>query len=593
MEKTIDHIYQERIDECTKEYGILDKSNKRFYTIRLLSFFLIMAIIIVTFKYNAIAGILAIYIGIMVFYRIVKHHNSIIRKRDIFDAKLKLNQAELKVVHNDFSSFQSGENYLNEQHPYVNDLDIFGTQSLFQSCNRNHSLFGKNHLATLFSKGIDVGLIPEMQASISELEHEINLRQELYALMKTDQFEDKHTTLLSQWLASNNSITYYKWIMILLPIFSIAAFIFLINIVHWMLALVAFLPSAIFNHRKKVRIDSIHYGITKSLPELKVYSESIQFLEEQNFDSALLKKLQKRFLLKDKKASKAIKEFRYIVSQLDIRYNFFGIFFNILFLWDYYWSWRADQWKEKNKEYATLWFETLGEFEAISSLSTLAFNNLDWCFPKLHREQQMVAKDLGHPLINRQHRIANDFTSKTQDFIHIVTGSNMGGKSTFLRTVGINAVLANCGSKVCASSLDIPYLKVYTSMRTLDALEENTSSFYAELKRLKLVLQAVKNNENIFFLLDEILKGTNTKDRHNGAKALILQLLRNNGAGLISTHDLELGVLAEQHPAQIENICFEVDVSEKELIFDYKLKKGISKSFNATHLMRNMGIDIN
>lgn len=592
MEKTIEHIYQERIEDCKDQHDILDKSNKRYYTIRLISFLLIVAIIIFAFKYNGIAGIVAIYIGIMTFYRLVKHHNSIIRKKEIYNAKLKLNQSELKVVDNNFTSFQSGENYLNEQHPYVNDLDIFGTQSLFQSCNRCHSLFGKNYLAKLFSKGIDFALIPEMQSSISELEHDINLRQELFALMKNDQFEDKHTTLLGQWLKSQYSIRYYKWVMILLPIFSITAFILLINVVHWMLALVAFLPAAIFNYRKKERIDSIHFGISKSVPELKVYSESIQYLEEQSFESILLQKLQKRFLIKDKKASKAIKEFRYIVSQLDIRYNFFGIFFNTLFLWDYYWSWRADQWKSKNKDYATQWFETLGEFEAISSLATLAFNNPDWCFPKIQSEQKMTAIALGHPLIDRQQRVTNDFSSKTKDYIHIVTGSNMGGKSTFLRTVGINAVLANCGSKVCAASLDIPYLKVYTSMRTLDALEENTSSFYAELKRLKLVLDAVNSNENIFFLLDEILKGTNTKDRHNGAKALILQLLRNNGAGLISTHDLELGILAEQHPTQIENICFEVDVSEKELVFDYKLKKGISKSFNATHLMRNMGIDI-
>lgn len=592
MKKRIEEIYQERIDYCTQEFDVLEVKNKRYYTIRLLSFFAILAIIILLFKVNALAGIAAIYIGIMVFYRLVKQHNSIIRARDLFKAKLALNQAELEVAKNDFSAFNGGENYLDEKHPYVNDLDIFGKQSLFQSCNRSHSLFGKNHLSMLFNSGVGIHQILPMQNAIAELEQNLDCRQELFALMKTDQFKDKYTTLLKKWLESENTITYHIWIMFLFPIFSIVAFIILINYIHWMLALIAFLPSAIFNYRKKERIDKIHYGISKSLPELKVYSESIQYLEEQSFRSTLLIDLQKRFLLQDKKASKAIKEFRYIVSQLDVRYNFFGIFFNILFLWDYYWSWRADQWKEKNKTYAIQWFETLGEFEAISSLATLAFNNPDWCFPSIHEEKRINAKDLGHPLINRSQRIPNDFESKTEDFIYIVTGSNMGGKSTFLRTVGINAVLANCGSKVCATSLEIPILQVYTSMRTLDALEENTSSFYAELKRLKMVLDAVKTGAPIFFLLDEILKGTNTKDRHNGAKALILQLLRHHGAGLISTHDLELGILADQHPEQIENICFEVDVSEKELTFDYKIKKGVSKSFNATHLMRNMGIDI-
>jgi len=275
-----------------------------------------------------------------------------------------------------------------------------------------------------------------------------------------------------------------------------------------------------------------------------------------------------------------------------LRNNFFGILVNLLFPWDYYWALRLQQWKNKNKAKAPIWFETIGWFEAISSLSNVSFNNPEWTYPTLSQTTKIEGKSLGHPLIHKSNRIVNDFNGETKQHIKIVTGSNMGGKSTFLRTIGTNIILANCGSKVCATNFILPHLRLYTSMRTLDALDENTSSFYAELKRLKLVLDAVDHYENVYFLLDEILKGTNSNDRHTGAKALIKGLLKQDGAGLISTHDLELGKLEETYPQTIENICFEVTVAGDELIFDYKLKKGISKSFNASHLMRNMGIDV-
>jgi DNA mismatch repair ATPase MutS len=210
----------------------------------------------------------------------------------------------------------------------------------------------------------------------------------------------------------------------------------------------------------------------------------------------------------------------------------------------------------------------------------------------LGKADLVSAQQLGHPLIHRDQRIANEVVLPTQGHIKLLTGSNMAGKSTFLRTVGLNIVLAMTGAPVCAREMQVPLLKVYTSMRTQDALHESTSSFYAELKRLKVIIEAVEADDKVFFLLDEILKGTNSRDRHTGSKALIKQLIQQGGAGIIATHDLELGSLEAQYNGTIENWCMEVAIDKDQLYFDYLLKKGVSKSFNATVLMRNMGIKI-
>ena len=260
-------------------------------------------------------------------------------------------------------------------------------------------------------------------------------------------------------------------------------------------------------------------------------------------------------------------------------------------------AYRIDKWKATHKEQLPHWFEALAEIEALVSLGNLALNNPDWCQPEIQEQREFVANELGHPLIAADKRVSNTIQMPTQGHMHLLTGSNMAGKSTWLRTVGINIVLALAGAPVCAKNMKLPLLQVYTSMRTQDALHESTSSFYAELKRLKFIIEAVEDPAKtdgipVFFLLDEILKGTNSRDRHTGAKALIRQLIASRGAGLIATHDLELGALEAEADGRIENWAIEVDIRDGQLFFDYKLKRGVSQSFNATLLMQQMGIKI-
>ena len=318
----------------------------------------------------------------------------------------------------------------------------------------------------------------------------------------------------------------------------------------------------------------------------------IDWVENADFKSPKLQSLQAVFDQEERKASVALKRLAYIISQLNVRFNFFAVFLNLWGLWDLHWVYRLEKWKSEEADHLLDWFDALAELEALSSMGNLAHNNPDWIFPEVEADAVLQMDEVGHPLLASGKRISNDLHMPTSGHIKLITGSNMAGKSTFLRTVGLNIVLAMSGSVVCAKRLRLPLLDVYTSMRTQDALHESTSSFFAELKRLKTVIEAVESKDNAFFLLDEILKGTNSRDRHSGAKALIEQLIRNGGGGLIATHDLELTALEAQSDGHIENLCMEVGIDNGQLHFDYKLKKGITQSFNASILMQQMGIDM-
>ena len=357
------------------------------------------------------------------------------------------------------------------------------------------------------------------------------------------------------------------------------------------------IPPALILKNTLEKVNKTHIQTTHAEKILAFYADLIHHIEQKDFDAKKLKDLKSAFLNDQKFASAPVfDDLSYIIRQLNVRYNAFAIILNIISLWDLHWVRSLEKWKEAQQEHLLDWFESLQEFEALISLATLHFNNPNWIFPNISNEPHFKGEEIGHPLIPLQERISNDLEMPTEGHIKLVTGSNMAGKSTFLRTIGLNIVLAMSGAPVCAKRFELPLLDVYTSMRTQDALHESTSSFYAELKRLKFIIEAVetkKAGENdVFFLLDEILKGTNSKDRHTGSKALIRQLIKSQGSGIIATHDLELGALEAEANGTVENLCIEVEVKNDELFFDYKIKKGISQSFNATLLMKNMGIRI-
>ncbi|MEM1326332.1 MAG: hypothetical protein AAGI23_10280 [Bacteroidota bacterium] len=564
----------------------------RLTWVRLITFVAGLALIILLWSWIWWVGILATGLFLYGFYRFVLWHQTLKKEATHLETLSKINQLEQQALTHDFTVFEDGAEFIDPLHSYVLDLDIFGPYSLFQYINRTTTVLGKHRLANILKNSASLPQIEARQTAITALAPLLDWRQHFQAYSQRTKDEQSHIDLLEKWLESPPLVLpnqLYKASLVIAPILAAIALI-LAFISPWFIAILPLLFAAYILRQSGLAINDIHRQTTHAEAALAHYADLMQHIEQQHFTTPLLQENARVFQVGD--AYNQVKRLSYLISQLNVRYNPFAFILNITGLWDLQWVYRLEKWKVKNRELLPKWFEALANFEALASLANLHYNQPEWIFPTFHEQPLLDAKNLGHPLISSDVRVPNDFSSPTQGHIKLITGSNMAGKSTFLRTVGINIVLANIGAPVCATAMQLPLLNVYTSMRTQDALHESTSSFYAELKRLKFIIEAVNRGEPIYFLLDEILKGTNSRDRHTGSKALIRQLIAAAGGGIIATHDLELGILEAQYDGAVENLRIEVTIKDGQLDFDYKLKKGVSESFNATILMQQMGIEI-
>ena len=550
--------------------------------------------------YHLGAGIAFFVVLLLFFYRFILWHQAIKRQELHTKNLARINENELLALDHKFEQFSAGSEFINPLHPYSLDLDLFGPHSIFQYCNRTVTILGKRKLADYLSQRTNPPEIRSRQESIAELRDMADWRQHFQAYGIDTNDAPEHVRALQIWLSKNPFVfgnSLYTAALYIIPLWTLL-FLGLISPYNpWYISLVCLLPAAYLLNRTLKSANETHNQTSKAGEMLANYAFLIRHIENHQFQADQLKNLQAVFFNEGKSASRALQQLAYTISQLNVRYNAFTIFLNLGGLWDLQWIYRLEAWKLRSGDQLLKWFESMQEFEALISLATAFYNNPDWTFPSIAPEgQNLKAIEIAHPLIQKEKRVANDFSSPLRAHIKLVTGSNMAGKSTFLRTVGLNVVLAMAGAPVCAKELELPLIQIYTSMRTQDALHESTSSFFAELKRLKFIIDEVEkgleSDYTPYFLLDEILKGTNSKDRHTGGEALIRQMIKAGGAGIIATHDLELGKLEEEFSGRIENLCMEVEIDGDELDFDYKLKKGVSQSFNATMLMKNMGIDI-
>ena len=590
--------YTKRYEDYKAIAETLKDRSFKFSVIRLVVFVISMGLFFLAFKWNPVVGMIAIVVFLLSFYKLIQYHIQIQEAERHHRQLSVVNDWEAQVIKNhDYSFFENGIQYLDAHHPYADDMDLFGDHSLFQYLNRANSLKGQTRLAHSLLEANAYADIESIQEAILELKEKLNWRQHLqaYGLDLNDQPDDFNNLMAwleeEDFLRENTFVKIAKWIIPIIGVLGIIAIFYYTE--NLLLSLVALLPAGLILKKYLKQVDDHHAKVEASEKVLLKYKDLISTIEAESFHSDLLNQNKKEFILDGELASKKLKRFSYLIKQLNVRNNPFAFLFNIFGLWDLHWVMKLEQWRDTNKEYLKNWFTAMAEFEYLSSFANFAFNNKDFIFPQVGANfNTLTAVDLGHPLIKNQQRVCNDIEMPMDAHIRLITGSNMGGKSTFLRTMGLNMVLAMAGSVVCAKTLTMPIRPIYSSMRTRDDLSENTSSFYAELKRLKVILDAAESSGPIFFLLDEILKGTNSVDRHTGSKALIHQLIKSTSAGLISTHDLELGSMESQMDGHLENWCFEVEVDHGKLDFDYKIKRGVSKSFNATQLMKDIGIRI-
>ncbi len=592
---TLTELYRQRAEDFTHRAEALQARYEKFGFVRLASFIIAIVLLILVFNASPLAGIILTILFLAAFYRLIQWHQRLLHEKQIEESLALINQQELAFMQDDFQAFADGKEFMDPSHPNSIDMDIFGPYSFFQYTNRTTTSMGKKRLAEYLTTVADASEIRDRQQAISELQDQLEWRQKFRAHGMSTEDAPEHLEQLKTWLAQpdfirSNSLN--KAALIVAPVLSFIGLYVWIFHWPWYISMVFFFAAFYMLRITLNRVNQTHVQTTNAGKTLAYYAYLIEHLEDKHFQSDKLQSLSSALDTDAKKASARLKRLSFIIHQLNLRYNAFVIILNIFTLWDLQWVYRLEQWKTEQRDDLPQWFAALAEFEALVSFATVYYNRPDWVFPEITTTPLFNATGLGHPLIAPKERVSNDIIIPTKGHIKLVTGSNMAGKSTFLRTVGLNIVLAMAGAPVCAEKLSLPILELYSSMRTQDALHESTSSFYAELKRLKIIIEAVEEKENALFLMDEILKGTNSNDRHTGSKALITQLIKSKGSGIIATHDLELGAMAETADGAIENLCIEVAVKNGKLIFDYKLKPGVSQSFNATLLMREMGIKV-
>ncbi len=511
---------------------------------------------------------------------------------------LEINKQELLYLNHQYAHQKDGSDFLDDDYSYAGDLDIFGRSSVFQYINRTCSQQGNKLLARWLLNAADAPEILARQNAVKELSQQTIWRQELHAHSSTSVISVSGQQSIETWLKESNTFSqskswqFIRYIIPALSVTSLLCYVFdLVNTPQFLLLLLFFAIIASAISRK---VNPFYRALNNITAETNTLFNIIACIENSSFHDPLLNSLKKNFHSETKKASEQVAQLNRILNRFDYRLNpIVFIPLNILLLWDLQQILQLEKWKQKNDQELSHWFDAMARFEALSSLGTLSFNHPDWCFPVLNAEQpEFTAMQLSHPLIKPEKSVSNDFSTIGKGKINIVTGSNMAGKSTFLRSVGVNLILAMMGAPVCATKMTISPLKVMTSMRIKDNLEENTSTFYAELKKLKTIIDAVNSRQPVFILLDEILRGTNSLDRHTGSMALIRQLLHHDATGIVATHDLELAGMIKEFPEGIHNYYFDAALDGEELYFDYTLKNGVCKNLNASILMKKIGIEL-
>ena len=536
---------------------------------------------------------IGIFLGFLIlFIWVASIHNKVINNKKYSSALFEINLKSLKRLKGEWTSFtDNGEEFLDSNNRYTGDLDIFGKNSLFQWINTSSTYTGRMNLKDkLLVPPKNIEEIKLKQDAIYELSKKVSFRQRLTAESSLIISKMQPLHELYAWANERNKFYEKSWLILLatiIPVVTITLTIlpFLNPNVPFYLAFISYLVSMsmlfIHSSEKAKTLDEVN--IYKN--NLKVYYNMLKLIEKNKFNSTYLKGINVSA------SSKSIDKLIKVSDMIAIRNSSIYMVINILLFWDFQCLIRLEKWKKQYGNNLKVWIDSIGEIEALSSLSLIHFDHPEWVLPKITNDKSHVsAIELGHPLLSEK-RVYNDVTIKDPSDILLITGSNMSGKSTFLRTIGINLILSYTGAPVCAKAFKTSIMEIYTCMRISDNLEESISSFYAELIRIKMIVSASKEGKQIFFLLDEIFKGTNSLDRHTGAKILIKQLQSCGAIGLVSTHDLELGELEIESNQKVKNYHFREYYKNNEIHFDYKLRPGVSTTRNALYLIKLVGLD--
>lgn len=541
--------------------------------------------------------IICICLTFLPLFILVKIHNRFFIRKEWLETQARIIQEELQALSGDYSSFEDGKEYVNPEHPYSFDLDIFGRRSLFQSINRTCTFFGKARLAKWLQNHLHKKTsIEKRQEMVREISEHTLFREQFRVAGLVHHGQSSDGEKIQAWSQSPAQYLHAGWVKAFIwgvPV--INSLLLITSLAGWTsfswlgLSFGIFLVLS-FGIIKRATYIQETYG--KQLKSLTGYARLIALAKTEDWKSAGMLELMERFNLNGQSPVQALQQLSKELDRLDLRNNQFlyvllegSIFFQLQEIV------RIERWKVRYGQYISEWLETVGELDALCSLGTFAYNHPQYTYPELTEKPFcFLATQMGHPLMPISQCVKNDATIPSRPFFLIITGANMAGKSTYLRTIGVNYLLACVGAPVCCERLKLHPNQLITSLRTSDSLSDNESYFFAELKRLKRIIDLLNQGQQLFIILDEILKGTNSMDKQKGSFDLIRQFMQLKANGIIATHDLLLGSLIKQFPEKIRNYCFEADIKDNELTFSYKLREGVAQNMNACFLMKKMGI---
>ena len=594
--KTPEEVYHQHIIECRSTLGILQKKRSQFGWARLSMIIFPIALIYLFIPGQLLFFLAGMVVTITVFLWIVIKDINNDQLISYNQNLLALNEEELEIMNGRYEQRESGKRWEVKEHDYAADLDIFGNFSLFQYYHRCSSEQGMQLLAQRFQYAMEQHQIAASHEAVREMSGRVKWRQKWQAIGRAEQFTIDTEKRINDWLSLQGTETaspFWKALLYIFPVISIGTLLsFILGFIPFSLFIFLMIAFFYFSGIKVKQVNASHQYLSRILPQVDVLYKQLHHFEDEKWTAELTGKLYSTITKKEQSAGREFFHLKKLLNRFDMRLNLVvNPILNIFLLWDIRQLIDLWEWKKKNKENVFHWMQTMTEIDVLNSISTFSYNHLNYVYPEVSTDYfQFNAKDLGHPLIAESKRVVNDAVINGVGQIMLITGSNMAGKSTFLRSVGINTVLAMAGSPVCATIFSISQVQVISSMRIADNLAENTSTFYAELKKLKTIIDKVNRKERLLILMDEILRGTNSFDRHAGSEALLEQMIQQDAVALVATHDVELGALAKKYPSSIHNHHFDVQVKGEELYFDFKLKEGICQSMNASILMKKIGI---
>lgn len=573
-------------------YAQSNKSYNWISAIRLVVFLLLSYFLYQSFSLTNgfyIMGVAMLTIG---FVWCLRKHQQIALQRDISKTLIDINQDEIAYLNGDVIPYHDGNEYIDHRHFYTYDLDIFGPNSLYHHINRAYTYIGKQSLASLFSGKLAAEDILLNQEAIKELSVKIDWRQAFatHAILTHDTKEN-YDKLIAWSKGETQSISsFYTIAMYITPMLFVTSLIlnYIYDGVYMQVSSLLFTINLmiLFSQFKRIKQEIIASDYISKI--ISTYGIMLAMIENESFESAKMNEIKSQ-LVGNENASQALTKLSKLYADLQSIQNLMGvIIMNGTILHHIRSLKNVIDWKVNHAQFIETWLNLIGQVESLNSLANFAANNPDFCFPSLNDSYDITFEQLGHPLIKQKNRICNDVSLKQHPLI-ILTGSNMSGKSTFLRTLGVNMVLGGLGSVVCARFAHIHPLPVIVSMRQTDSLTDSESYFFAEVKRLKQIIEHLYT-ERSFVLLDEILKGTNSDDKQTGTIGVIKKLILHQAIGAVATHDLEVCKTTDLYPDYLVNRCFEVEITEGELSFDYKLREGICRNKSATFLMKKMDV---